>query len=101
MTSSDDVDIAAAANKGVTQPATARGTINTLYPIANTKLDRMTERARRAAWIVTAIGDRFAPRNTISATVWLISAAEAGDAETYAAAKDGLSFNPSPTIRTR
>lgn len=40
------------------------------------------------------------PRKTRSAVAWLRCAAEIGDIETRAAASDGASFMPSPTIST-
>ena len=100
ITARDEPDIAAAASHGVTNPATASGTINRLYPIDNAMFCRMTLRARRAVSITEATGDSFAPWNNTSATVWLISAAVVGDADTVAAASDGPSFSPSPTIST-
>ena len=97
ITISDELDITAAASQGVTNPATASGSMtncsrreNEVLPHHRPRLPRRKQPCARAQ----------PPRNTTSATVWLISAAVAGDSETLAAASDGPSFSPSPTIST-
>src|SRR5665647_2840834 len=50
--------------------------------------------------IAATTGASGLPRKTRSAVAWLRCAALIGDIETCAAASDGASFNPSPTIIT-
>lgn len=45
ITSSEELDIAAAASQGVTTPAIASGTISALYPIESARFCRITLRA--------------------------------------------------------
>ena len=61
MTNNEDPDIAAASH-GVTNPATARGTISALYTSDRTILPRINRFARRAVTIRSAIAARLAVR---------------------------------------
>ena len=58
-------------------------------------------RARRAITMASSTGLSLSPRNTASACACVTSAAEIGDRDTCAAASDGASLRPSPTISTR
>src|SRR6185437_8318771 len=58
-------------------------------------------RALRATKIASSTGLRRSPRKTASACACVTSAALIGDIDTCAAASEGASLRPSPTIRTR
>ena len=74
--------MAIAATSGVTLPAKASGTAQTLYAIAIVKFCRTILIVRRAALTAFATGSKLSPRKTASDALCPTSLAEPGAIET-------------------
>src|SRR5262245_24949648 len=69
--------------------------------MASPRFSVISNRARLATVKAFNSGLSRSPRNTASACAWVRSAALIGESDTCAAARDGASLRPSPTMATR
>ena len=77
----EEVDIAIAASRGVTKPATASGITRALYPAAIAKFSKIRRLALREMAIKSGKDARLLPKTTTSDADRAASAAEAGATE--------------------
>src|SRR5262249_30072568 len=98
VTRSEEPDMASAATSGEAKPRIARGRARKWSPAASHRLARMTRRAFLAIASAAATGASRSLKKTASAVACDRWTDVTGESDTSAAASEGASLRPSPTI---